>query len=58
VEFVVQATISLLLPTAHAMRVFEALGMKPGSASVPWVSFGVPAAGGVFSFALPTWLFQ
>ena len=52
------ARISLLLPTTHAMRVFEALGMKPGSAGVPWVSLGVLACGGVLSFALAALLFQ
>ena len=52
------ARISLLLPTTHGMRLFEALGMKPGSAPVPWISLGVLAAGGVLSFALAAWLFQ
>jgi ABC-2 type transport system permease protein len=52
------ARASLLLPASHAMRAFQALGMKPGSGPFPWVSVAALATGTVLCFALAALLFQ
>jgi ABC-2 type transport system permease protein len=49
--------ISLLLPAAHAMKVFAGLGM-PGGGAVPWSSIVVLAASAALSFGLAAMLFE
>ncbi len=54
----VLARVSLLLPASHAMRVFAALGMQPGSGPFPWISVAALGAGAACAFALAALLFQ
>ena len=49
--------IALLLPAAHGMRVFQAIGMDR-AVQVPWLSVGVLAASTALSFLLAAYIFE
>ncbi len=50
-------SVSLLMPAAHAMRVFKGLG-NPESAAIPWIPICVLAVSAVLNFGLAALLFQ